>query len=329
LEIKIDIARLPPTPYQNNLQWPGLRHHDAPRIYTARASLLFHGVITNGAIMHFGRSFLENDTLCRGEAVALLLYAEIVKPKVRRSCLAAALGWTLFMYLDRLPDTIAVIATWLVTVLAAPLPWQINGSRGEMEYQQSSSGLLLMSMAANRVVFNSQVATQQWVEDFPVEALKALAALHVVNGMVIHVFDRNRDVRLQATHWSAQEMLDAFKHWMNLASRICILVAAFFGAFVGGIVCTAHLSSCLPWSRLLFGKCASSLSPSLYALMTGCSVYPGMFLILAFTRRRNDQSGTNRTVSVVSWRQLEVSANTLDWACLFLNSLYVALVVLI
>jgi hypothetical protein len=327
-DVEIDIARLPSTPRQNSLLWPDLRHPDALRTYTARAILSFHGVITNGSIMHFGQSSLENDTLCCVQVLALFLYAEVVKPEVRKSSLAAAVGWTLFMFLDQLPGTFAIVAAWLVVVLAAPLAWQIDGTRGDVDYQQSVSGLLLMLTAANRVVFDSQVATQQWAKDFPVDAWKSLATLYIVHGSTIYMFNRNRDGRDQDTRWSLQEMLTAVKGGISTVFRFSFLVAAFFGTLVGGVLCTAYLSSCLPWSRFLSGECASLPSLSLISMTFGSVVYSAIFTILHLIQRRRDLRPTNRTPSAVFGRQLEISANVLGWACLLLNTLYLALEVL-
>jgi hypothetical protein len=134
------------------------------------------------------------------EVIALLFYAEVVRPEVRKSCLAAAVGWTLFIYLDRLEDDVAtLVVAGLVVVLAAPLVWQVDGIRGEVELQQSVSGLLLMLMAANRVFFDSEVAAQQWAKDSRTEAFQCLNMLYVVNGLMMWVFNRNGEARLRDT----------------------------------------------------------------------------------------------------------------------------------
>jgi hypothetical protein len=51
----VDIARLPPVADRKNPQWPDFQHPDALRIYFAKANLAFHGTITTGAVMRFGR----------------------------------------------------------------------------------------------------------------------------------------------------------------------------------------------------------------------------------------------------------------------------------
>lgn len=328
-QIDIELERLPPTPRQNNLEWPDLRHPDAPRIYIAKVNLLFHGTITNGAILHFGKSFLENDTLCCLEVIALLLYADILKPEVRKSCLAAAVGWTLFMFLDQLADDVATTATWLVLVLAAPLAWQIDGRKGDVEVQQSSSAYLLMLMAANRLVFDSQVAAQQWVKDHPVEAGKYLNTLFIGNGLMIYVFNRNWGARRQSAHWNLQQTLVTLKLWLPFALNFPILLLSFLGTFLGGIVCTAYLSSCLPWSRLMFGKCASSPSLSHLSLAAGSLVYLNTFLIVSSIQMRRNQRRANRAPMAFLWAVLETSANVIGWACLFMNTLFVALAFLL
>ena len=324
--IQIEIEELPPTPRQISLEWPDPGHPDAPRIYLAKANLVFHGTITNGAILHFGRSFLENATLCCVEVAALLLYAELVKPEVRRSCLVAATGWTLFMFLDRLVDDVATVATWLVVALAAPLAWQIDGRKGDVEMQQSSSGYLLMLMAANRLVFDSQIATQQWVKDHPVEACKYLSALLAGNGLMVYVFNRKRRANVQQTHWNLQRTFATSRSWMSSAFDASIPLAAFISTFLGGIVYTAYLSSCLPWGSLMFGNFASSPSLSRLSFAAGYSIYLSIFLIVGWNRlRRDERQRANRAPIAILRAELETSANVIGWACLFMNSLYVAL----
>lgn len=328
--IQIEIEELPPTPRQISLEWPDPGHPDAPRIYLAKANLVFHGTVTNGAVVHFGASFLENATLCCVEVAALLLYAEIVKPEVRRSCLAAAVGWTLFVLLDRLPDDVATVATWLVVVLAAPLVWQVDGRRGDVEIQQSSSGYLLMLMAANRLVFDSQVATQQWVKDHPVEACKYLSALLVANGLMVYAFNRKRRANVRQTHWNLRQTLATLRLWTSSAFNASIPVAIFIGTFLGGIACTAYLSSCLPWDGLMFGNCASSPSLSQLSFAAGYSIYSSIFLIVSWNRlRRDGRQRANTAPMAILSAELEASANVIGWACLFMNSLYVALSLLL
>jgi hypothetical protein len=325
LEIEIEIDRLPPTPRQNNLQWPDLSHPDALRIYIAKANLAFHGTITNGAILHFGSSFLENDVLCCLEVVALLLYADVVKPETRKSSLAAAVGWTLFMSLDQLADGVGIVAMGLVVVLAAPIAWQIDGCRGEVEIQQSSSGFLLMLMAVDRIVFGEQVGVQRWVQDHPADAWKGLATLYVGNGMMMWAFNRSRGTRRQRNHWSFQETLNNLKQWMPVALNHSFLAAASLATLAGGIVCTAYLSSCLPWSRLMFGECASSPSLSGPSLLAGIWIYTSIFLTMESARRKRRRERAARATTAVLRAQLEIGADAIGWACLFMNALYVAL----
>jgi hypothetical protein len=327
--IQIGIEQLPPTPRQNSLEWPGLNHPDALRTYVAKTNLVFHGIITHGAIVNFGRSFLGNDALCCVEVVALLVYAEIVKPEMRRSCLAAALGWVVFMVLDRMEGDVAALVMGLVVVLAAPMAWQVDGVRGEMELQQSLSGLLLMLMVANRVLFDSKVAMQQWVEESPMRAGKYLATLYVGNGLMMWAFNSNKETSIWDTRWDLQRMLTALKQWMSVAFNSSILAAAFLGVFVGGIVSTAYLASCLPWSRFFFGVCASSPSLSLFSLAAGAAVYSNMFLFGELIHLQRGRGRANRAPAAFVWAQIETGANLIGWACLFMNSLYVAIEILL
>lgn len=324
--VQLGIEQLPPTPGQNSLQWPDLRHPDAPRIYGAKANLAFHGVITHGAMLHFGRSFLATDVLCCVEVIALLFYAEVVKPEVRKSCLAAAVGWTLFIYLDRLEDGVAtLVVTGLVVVLAAPLAWQVDGIRGEVELQQSVPGLLLMLMAAYRVCFDSEVAAQRWAKDSRTEAFKCISMLHVVNGLMMWVFNRNGETRLRDTRRDPHQMSTTLRRWVGVALKPCVLLTVLIGIHAGGILCTAYLTSCLPWSRFLFGRCASSPSLSGLALLCGSSMYSSIFTIMESLRQYRSRGRADRTTAVAFWGQLEVGANVIGWAVLFMNTLYVAL----
>lgn len=323
---QIAVEGLPPTPRQDSLQWPGLRHPGAPRIYGAKANLAFHGIVTHGAMLHFGRSFLANDVLCCVEVIALLFYAEVVRPEVRKSCLAAAVGWTLFICLDRLEDGVAtLVVTGLVVVLAAPLVWQVDGIRGEVELQQSVSGLLLMLMAANRVFFDSEVAAQQWAKDSRTEAFKCLNMLYVVNGLMMWVFNRNGEARLRDTRWDPHQMSTTLKRWVGVALKPCVLITGFISIHAGGILFTAYLTSCLPWSRFLFDKCASSPSLSGLALLCGSLIYSSIFTIVDSLPQYRSRGRADRTIAVALWGQLEVGANLIGWASLFMSTFYVAL----
>jgi hypothetical protein len=308
-EIQIDIERLPPTPWQNSLEWPDLRHPDALRIYVAKFNLGFHGVVTQGAIMHFGRSFLGDDGLCCVEVLALLVYGEVVRPEMRKSCLAAAVGWMVFMFLDRMGGGVASLAMGFVVVLAAPVAWQVDDNR---DLQQSVSGLLLMLMVARRFLFDDRDAAQRWVEDEPMRAGKYLATLYVGNGLMIWAFNRNRDSRLQAnTHWNLQRMLTILKQWLPVVVNFSILAAAFLGSFVGGIVCTAYLSSCLPWSRFFFCKCASSPSLSPFSLAAGAAIYSNIFLVLEMVRQQRGRGHGDRQPATFIRTQLENGADVI------------------
>lgn len=331
-EVQIRIERLPPTPRQNSLEWPDLRHPDALRIYVAKVNMVFHGVVTQGAVVNFGRSFLGDDGLCCAQVLALLVYAEVVKPEMRRACLAAAAGWTVFMVLDWVEGGVAGLVMGLVVVvLAAPVAWQLDGVRGEIELQQSVSGMLLMLMVARRVLFDDQVAAQQWVEDSPMRAGKYLATLYVGNGLMLWAFnrDRNGETRFWDGHWDMQRMLATLKQWMPVISNFSILAAAFLGVFVGGIVCTAYLSSCLPWSRFFFGRFTSTPSLSPFSLAAGAAVYSNIFLIGELIRQQRRRGRADRTSATFVWAQLETGANVIRWACLFLNTLYVAIEILL
>ena len=193
--------------------------------------------------MHFRSSFLGNDALCCLEVVALLLYADVVKLETRRSCLAAAVDCTVFMVLDQLMDGIEIVAAGLVVELAAPISWQIDGVKCDMEIEQSSSGHLLMLMAANRVFFffGEQVGAQQWVRDHSVGAWKYLAMLYVGNGLMMWVFNRNRGARRQDNFWDIQQTLTTLKQWMLVALKHSVLAMASLATLAGGIVCTAYL----------------------------------------------------------------------------------------
>lgn len=233
------------------------------------------------------------------------------------------------MVLDQLADGVATLATWLVVVLAAPLAWQADGRRGEMDLQQSVSGILLMLMVARRGLFESQVEAQQWVEDSPMRVGKYLAVLYVGNGLMMWVFNPDGEVRLRDARWDAQQLLGILKQWMSAAFDVCVLAATVLGIFVGGIVCTAYLASCLPWSRFFFGEYASSPSLSPLSLAAGAAVYSSIFLIMELFRVRCNRGRANRAPATVLWEQFESGANIIGWACVFMNTLYVAIEILL
>ena len=215
----------------------------------------------------------------------------------------------------------------VVVVLAAPVAWQLDGVRGEIELQQSVSGMLLMLMVARRVLFDDQVAAQQWVEDSPMRAGKYLATLYVGNGLMLWAFnrDRNGETRFWDGHWDMQRMLATLKQWMPVALERSVLVALSLSIHAGGVFCTAYLTSCLPWARFLFGKCASSPSLSGLALLCGSFIYSGIFMISELLRQYRSCGRADRTTAAVLWEQLEIGANVIGWACLFANASYVAL----
>lgn len=322
---QIDIRQLPPVPNRNDLQWPDLRHPDAIRIYFAKANLAFHGVITTGAIMHFGRSFLEPDVLCCAQAAALLLYAEFVKPEVRRSCLAAATGWTLFTFLDQLSSDVAIVGTWLVALLAIPLAWQMDGVRGDVELQQSASGLLLILMTANKVIFDSEAAAQQWAWQNSTRIGLCMTTLHTINGLMICIFNRNGEMRTRNPNWNLQETITSLKSISSTIFETSCLLTALLAPLAGGVLCTSYLSSCLPWSGIFFGKCASSPSLSPFSFAAGCLVHITMWMVGVSVGQNRDLRPTEKTAAVVLRGQLRLNAHVIGWACTLLTILWVGL----
>lgn len=105
--------------------------------------------------MDLGSSFLGGGAFCCIEVLALVVYAEVVRPEVKRSCLAAAAGCTVFMFLNRMEGFVAGLAMGTVVVLAAPVAWRIDGVKGDVDMQQGISGMLLMLVMVKRVFFDS------------------------------------------------------------------------------------------------------------------------------------------------------------------------------
>jgi hypothetical protein len=327
----IAIARLPPVPNLNEPQWPDFQHPNALRIYIAKVNLAFHGIITTGAIMHFGRSFLETDTLCCAQAAALLLNAEFVRPEKRKSCLAAAAGWTLFIFLDQVSDRFAAVAAGMVVLLALPLAWQVEGLRGDVEHQQSGSVLLLLLMVANKVIFESQVAAELWARQHPMSAGHCVAALYVFNGIMTWVFNRDGLARRRSDidwDWGLQEVLATLRSCLSEILKIFCALVALLGPLAGGIVCTAYLTSCLPWSGLMFGKCASPPWFSLYAVGSGFAVHIGIWCIAELIRQQCEGRRAKRTPAAILRSQLRLNANVIGWSCTLLNILWLAVSIL-
>jgi hypothetical protein len=327
----IDIARLPPAPNLNNPQWPDLHHPDALRIYVAKANLAFHGIITTGAIMHFGRSFVETDTLCCAQVAALLFYAEFVRPEKRKSCLAAAAGWTLFAFLDQVSGDVAAVVAGLVGLLALPLAWQVEGLRGDVEHQLSGSVLLLMLMVANKVVFESKAASEEWAKQHPMSVGHCVAALYVFNGIMTWVFNRNGLARRRSDldwDWGLQGVLATLRSCLSEILKIFCALVALLGPLAGGIVCTAFLTSCLPWSGLLFGKCASSPGVSLYAVGLGFAVHIGIWCFAELIRQQREGGRARKTPAAILLSQLRLNASVIGWSCTLLNILWLAVGIL-
>jgi hypothetical protein len=328
---RVEIGKLTPGSNGDSPQWPDFRHPDALRFYAAKANLVFHGIITLGAVLHFGRSFLGTNTLCCSQAAALLLYARLVKPEKRKSCLAAAAGWTLFMFLDQVPGSSAIMVAGLVVLLVLPLAWQLEGVRGDVEFQQNGSVLLLMLLVANKVVFESQAAAEEWARQHLIGADLCVAALYAFNGLMTWVSNRDDDARhrddadwdwnLQVTQATMREILS------KILESLCVLVA-LLGPLAGGIVCTAFLTSCLPWSGLVFGKCASPPSLSLYSVGSGFSIHIGIWIIAESIRQFRESRRAAKTPAAILRTQLRLNANVIGWSCTLLNILWVAVGIL-
>jgi hypothetical protein len=323
----VDIARLPPVADRKNPQWPDFQHPDALRIYFAKANLAFHGTITTGAVMRFGRSFLSTNTLCCSQAAALLFYAEIVKPEKCKSCLAAAVAWMLFTFLDQMPNSFGLMATGLVVLLAVPLAWNVEGVRGNVDHQQSGSVLLLLLMVANKFVFESQAASEEWAKQHPMSVGHCVAALYILNGLMTWVFNRDGEARHRDTNWTwdLQEVPATMRSLLSEILKIVCVLVALLGPLAGGIVCTAFLASCLPWSGLMFGKCASSPGLSLFSVASGFAIHIGIWMIAELIRKHSEGRHRKKTPVAVLRTQLRLNANVVGCSCTFLNILWVAL----
>jgi hypothetical protein len=120
-------------------------------------------------------------------------------------------------------------------------------------------------------------------------------------------------------------MSTTLKRWVGVALKPCVLITGFISIHAGGILFTAYLTSCLPWSRFLFDKCASSPSLSGLALLCGSLIYSSIFTIVDSLPQYRSRGRADRTIAVALWGQLEVGANLIGWASLFMSTFYVAL----
>lgn len=327
---ELDVRRLPPVPDQDNGQWPDLRDPMAASVYFGKATTAFHAVVTTGAFMHFGRSFLETPTLCCCQVAALLLHGEFVRPAARKPCLATATGWTLFAFLDHLPEAFSkTAACGIIILLTASLKWHVGGTRSILDYQQSGSGMLLMLMAANKVLFSTPMAAHEWAKEHPWGVASCINALLVTNVCMIAAFNRDNERRHPTGGLILQEFFTAVTRIFPGLLRLTCLVVAFLLPLAGGIICTAYMCSCLPWQGLLFGKCASSPSLSKLSIVATYFIYTTTWLAMMNIEQEIHPRNASRGPRALLWAHLRLNGDALGWSCTFLILLYLGLSTLV
>lgn len=315
---ELDIRQLPPVSQRHNPHWPDLRDPAAPSVYLGKGITAFHAVVTTGAIMHFGRSFLETHTLCCCQVVALLLYGEFVRPAARKSCLAVAVGWTLLAFLDHLPEESSKIAACGVILLTASRTCRFGGTRSNVDYQQSGSAMLLMLMEANKSVFSTPMAAREWATEHPWGVIACTNALLVTNVYMAAWFNHDNEQRLLSRGQALREFFMAVKRIFPSLLRLTCLALAFLMPLAGGIICTAYMSSCLPWRGLLFGKCASPPALSKLSILANNFVYTTTWLTMMYFRGDDHPQNARRGPAELLWAQSRLNADALGWSCTFL-----------
>jgi hypothetical protein len=191
--------------------------------------------------------------------------------------------------------------------------------------------LLLLLMVANKVIFESQAASEEWARQHPMSVGHCVAALYAFNGLMTWIFNRNGLARRRSDidwDWDLQEVLMTLRSCLSEILKILCALVALLGPLAGGVVCTAFLTSCLPWSGLMFGKCASSPGLSLYAVGSGFFIHIGIWCFAELIRQQCEGRGARKTPAAILRSQLRLNASVIGWSCTFLNVLWMAVGIL-
>lgn len=297
--------------------------------------------------MHLGQSFLPPEWLAFSQIMALLSFGEFVRPErgVRRMCLAGAAGWALLGLLDRYavptnsaaePPSLALrVAHLLIAFAAAPLAWQIE-AHGRPRWEQRASGTLLMLGAGARLVFgySGEEAVGEWARMHRLASIGVLMAVESVNGGMVWVFNRRaaagsiegggRAGTGTGWDWDLGQAVGDVVWMLGLVGRVLGFIAALLGLLAGGVVCTAFLTSCLPWNGLLWGKCAEAPGLSKAAILVGTVVYVSIWAIWVMIRHDSKARHGDRNLMEVLKTELWSTVDLLGWSCCALNVLWMA-----
>lgn len=152
---------------------------------------------------------------------------------------------------------------------------------------------------------------------------KYLAALYVGNELMVWAFNRNEVTRLRDTRWDLQRMPTVSKQRMPVAFDTFILAAAL------------EASS----ARLIYHRAcprAGSSSASVLRrrrfrpfLLRGAAVHSDIFLFGELIRQQRRRERADRQHAAFVWAQLENGADVIGWACLCLNTVYMAIEILL
>lgn len=315
----------------------------------------YHGIITSGAIMRLGRSFLPLECLACSQVKALLAFGEFVRPEtgVRTMCLAGAAGWALLGFLDccAVPanangaaDSFALraFALWpwaayvLVALAAAPLAWQI-GARGRPRWEQRASGTLLMLNVGTRLVFGCgcEEAVGESAMTHRLAGMGVLMAVESVNGGMVWVCNR-RAATVGSSEgggrdggtgvgwdWDLGRAAGGFGLMARLVGRVLGFLAVVLGLLAGGVGCTAFLASCLPWNSLLWGKCAEAPGVSRASSLVGIGIYVSIWATSVIIEHGpNARHGERNSIEMLR-TELWSTVYLLGWSCCALNVLWV------
>lgn len=289
---------------------------------------MFHAYVTESTFMHFGRSLLPRDVLACCQVAAILFHGEAIRPGARKSCLAGALGWCLISFLETAPAGAAVPLLCAVVGFAAPSAWQVGSIRGSMWLEQSASGTLLMLLAGTRgLVFFNQDEAEVWVRANCGKACLALACLKGFNGLIMLRLNRSSGtgrVANDSSGWTIEDATGKVKWFVAALARLVTLLASLLGPLVGGVLCTAFLSSCLPWGSLLFHKCATPPSFSTPSLLIGGFLYVSLWSIWRFVEAFANARHANKGLRDLLRDEVVISSDLIGWSCVLLILLWAA-----
>lgn len=317
-----------------------LREPDVRRKYLAKTLLVYHAIVTYGAIIHAGAdSLLPHEALCLTQAITLSLHGWIVKPSAKKSCFYTAGGWIFMSFLDNIQFPHPYFPLFATIALACPVAWQIDGEGGDIDLQQVNSALLLMMLSLNRLAFASQEEAKEWVEQSSfLPRTGYFAALLIPNGVISHYINRSTSSAAQETiqNQSSQQdassgELSALEYTQSLAKELASalsLFSAFMLLLTLSTIATGLLAACLPWAEFVFSNggrgalCKFLTLPFIFGMALHMAVFS---IVINFTCDLDEKKRTNQGAVETIRSQLSLFADVIGWSCTTMDAVWMML----